>query len=117
MKYSQPRLSSAAATRNATSSAETASIELLMPSRGVGRHVAEQPARAVVPVQPHREANAKLVVVRPWVASADARERELTDRLAQPHRCLEPLLRRHAPEQLVVACVRLRRGVDHRHTA
>lgn len=117
MKYSQPMLSSAAATRNATSSAVTTLVEVLMRSRRVVRHVAEQPARAVAPVQPHRNANAKLLLVRPWMASTDTGESQLTDGLAQPHRRLEPPLRGHASEQLMVALVALRGGVGHRHAA
>ncbi|MGK4001437.1 SDR family oxidoreductase [Sorangium sp. So ce1036] len=80
MKYSQPMLSSAAATRNAASSAVTTSVEALMGSRRVVRHLAEQPARAVAPLQPRCNANAKLLLVRPWMASTQAAVAPLTGR-------------------------------------
>lgn len=117
MKYSQPMLSSAAATRSATSSAVTTSVELAMTSRRVVRHVTEHPARALASVQPHRQANAELVVVCRWMARTDAGEGQLTDRLAEPHRRFEPLFRGQPPQQLVVARVRLRGGVDRRPTS
>ena len=54
-------------------------------SNRVVRHVAEQPSATVATVQPHCQPDAKLMGVRRGMATTNASERKLTDRLAQPH--------------------------------
>lgn len=99
-----------------TQAVQQLALMVVMSSDRVVRHAAEQPSRTVATVQPHRQANAQLIGVRLGMATTDASERKLADRLAQPHRRFQPPFRGHAPQQLVVPRIGLRRGVGGRHT-